>query len=128
MPRSAILLLVCAFLLAAGCAKEEPLLTAHIQATCRDCIVSYAAGTGQSRTDTLAGIVDPATGDTIAEEGSWNLRLKDGDNIFFRACRIREDTAYGPIELSVSGGVRPMQASADTAQRCAEINGLAFAP
>lgn len=123
-----VLVLVAMLLVAAGCAKEEPLITATLQASCRGCVVSYAAGAAQSKSDTLIGVVDPSTGDTLAEEGTWTLHLKDGDNLFFRACRMQEDTAYGDIQLRVSGGVRPMEATVDTTQACAEINQAAYAP
>lgn len=105
----------------AGCAKEEPAINATMQATCRNCIVSRAIGTAQSRKDTLRGIaVSP--GDTIPETRSWNMDLKEGDNIFLRACRLYEDTSYSGIELRVAGDVRPMQTSADTSAQCVEIN------
>jgi len=128
MPHLSVFVLVVMVLVAAGCAKEEPMLTATLQASCRDCVVTYAAGAAQSKSDTLIGTVDPSTGDTLAEEGTWTLHLKDGDNIFFRACRIREDTAFGEIRLRVSGGVRAMQATVDTSEACAEINRSAYAP
>ena len=121
-----LLVILAGVLLALGCAKEEPVLTATLHAKCRDCIVSYASGSSQSKKDTLVGIVDPGSGDTLVEERQWTVPLKDGDNIFLRACRIQTDTAFGDIELRVDGGVKPMQAQVDTTQECAEINQPAF--
>jgi hypothetical protein len=113
--------------LVAGCTKEKPAINATLQATCRNCIVSRAIGTEQSRKDTLRGTV-LGPGDTIAETGSWNMSLKDGDNIFLRACRLYEDTAYGGFELRVAGDVRPMSASGDTSAHCVEINAPGVKP
>lgn len=110
-----------------GCAKEEPLINATLQATCRNCIVSRAIGTVQSREDTLRGKV-VAPGDTIPETRTWNAELKEGDNIFLRACRLYEDTAYSGFELRVSGDVRPMAASGDTSALCVEINAPGLKP
>ncbi|HMN05382.1 MAG TPA: hypothetical protein PKD45_06615 [Flavobacteriales bacterium] len=107
--------------LAIGCAKEEPRLTASLHAKCKGCVVSYAGGVMQSKKDTLRGVVDPGTGDTLPEERSWKVEVKEGDNLFLRACRLDSaDTAFG-MELRVDGDVRPVQAYADTA-RCMEIN------
>lgn len=107
--------------MAIGCTKEEPSLTASLHAKCKGCVVSYAGGVMQSKKDTLTGAVDPGTGDTLPEERSWKVVLKEGDNLFFRACRLDSaDTAFG-LELWVDGDVRPMQANTDTTQ-CAEIN------
>jgi hypothetical protein len=104
-----------------GCKKEEPLINATLQATCRNCIVSRAIGTAQSRKDTLRGTV-VAPGDTLAETRAWNMELKEGDNIFLQACRLYEDTAYSGFELRVAGDVRPMAASGDTSAQCVDIN------
>ncbi len=106
-----------------GCTKEKPALNATMQATCRNCIVSRAIGTAQSRKDTLRGKV-LAPGDTVAETRQWTMEMKDGDNIFLRACRLYEDTAYSGIDLRVSGDVRPLSASGDTSAHCVEINAL----
>ena len=73
------------------------------------------------------GVVDSGTGDTLAEERQWAVQLKDGDNLFLRACRIRTDTAFGDINLWVDGDVRSLQAQVDTTQECAEINQAAYA-
>ena len=120
------LLILAGVLLAMGCAKEEPVLTATLHAKCRDCIVSYAPGAAQSKKDTLMGIVDPGTGDTLLEERQWTVQLKDGDNIFLRACRIRTDTAFGDIKVWVDGDLRPLQAQVDTTKQCVEINEAAY--
>ncbi|MBP8823560.1 MAG: hypothetical protein KBH07_07955 [Flavobacteriales bacterium] len=109
-------------LLASACTKEEPLYSATLHATCRDCVVSYAAGAAQSKKDTLHGVPDPATGDTMAETGQWTVQLKDGDNLFLRACRLHPDTNLGDLYVWVDGSVQPLEASADSAQDCAEIN------
>lgn len=108
--------------LSVGCAKEDPEYTASLHARCQGCVVSYAGGVFQSKKDTLYGLVDPATGDTIPEERHWTLPLKDGQNLFFRACRL-DSTALGTgIHLWVDGDVRSMAADAATGQDCAEIN------
>ncbi|MGB3525042.1 MAG: hypothetical protein WBB32_03630 [Flavobacteriales bacterium] len=117
-----LLVIFAGVLLSLGCAKEEPVLTATLHAKCRDCVVSYAAGAAQSKKDTLLGVVDPASGDTVAEEHQWSLQLKDGDHIYLRACRLRTDTAFGDIQVWVDGGVQSLQAQVDTTQECAEIN------
>jgi hypothetical protein len=115
------LLPVVLLLLASACKKEKPLLTARFQATCRNCIVSRAIGSDQSRKDTLRGIaVSP--GDTIAETRQWSMELQDGQNIFFRACRLYEDTSYGAMSLHVDGDVKPMDAQGDTSATCITIN------
>ncbi len=120
------LLILAGVLLTLGCAKEEPVLTATLHAKCRDCIVSYASGSSQSKKDTLMGVVDSGTGDTLAEERQWKVQMKDGDNLFLRACRIRTDTAFGDINLWVDGDVRSLQAQVDTTQECAEINQASY--
>lgn len=120
MKRPHVLFLLTA-VLATACAKEEPLLNATFHAKCRDCVVSYAGGVNGSRRDTLRGVPDGA-GDTLAEEGVWKVEVKDGDNLFLRACRIHTDTAFGAIELWIDGDVRPISTAADTAADCAEIN------
>lgn len=120
-PMRSLFILLLAGTLMPGCKKEEPLINATLQATCRNCIVSRATGSDQSRKDTLRGTV-VAPGDTIPETRQWKMELKDGDNIFLRACRLYEDTSYSGIELRVSGDVRPMQASGDTSAQCVEIN------
>lgn len=124
--RSLFVLLLAGTLLP-GCKQEEPLITATLQATCRNCIVSRAIGSDQSRKDTLRGKV-VAPGDTIPETRQWSMDLKDGDNIFLRACRLYEDTAYSGIELRVAGDVRPMAASGDTSAHCVEINAPGVKP
>lgn len=126
MQTRSLLVILTGVVLAFGCAKEEPALTATLHAKCRDCIVSYATGAFQSKKDTLMGVVDPGSGDTIPEERQWTVQLKDGDNLFLRACRIRTDTAFGDIKVWVDGGVRSMQAQVDATQECVEINQPAF--
>lgn len=113
--------------LASSCTKEEPKINATMQATCRNCIVSRAIGTAQSKKDTLLGTV-VAPGDTVPETRSWNMELTEGDNIFLRACRLRDDTSYSGIELRVAGDVRPMAASGDTSAHCVEINAPGVKP
>lgn len=114
-------------ILATACTKDEPVFNATYQTSCRDCVVSYAVGSAQSRVDTLLGVIDAGTGDTIAENWQWNTEFKDGDNLFLRACRIRTDTAFGDIVLHISGNLIPMDATVDTSATCAEINGPAQA-
>lgn len=129
--RHSWLLLLAGTLLAMACKEEEkPLLSATLHARCSGCVVRYAPGALQSKTDTLMGTVDPGTGDTLPGEGQWTLHLKDGDNLFFRACRLERDSGppvQGTLTLWVDGGVKPMQAATDTAA-CTAINGPAFAP
>lgn len=120
-------MLLVAGMILAGCAKEEPLINATLQATCRNCVVSRAIGTAQSKKDTLRGTV-VAPGDTVPVSRSWNMELKAGDNIFLRACRLYDDTAYGGFELRVAGDVRPMAASGDTSAHCVEINAPGLKP
>lgn len=115
-------------LLFPACTKEEPLYSATLHASCRDCVVSYAVGSAQSRKDTLHGMPDPATGDTVAETGQWTVQIKDGDNLFLRACRLRPDTTLGTLSVWVDGGVGPLEAHADTAQDCAGINQVVYLP
>src|SRR5690606_18476664 len=100
--RRTLLLPLAALLLATACKKEEPLITASFQATCRNCIVSRAIGSEQSRKDTLLGTV-LGPGDTVAVTRQWSMELQEDQNIFFRACRLYEDTSYGAMELRVSG-------------------------
>lgn len=122
-----MLIVLGAVLLASSCTKEEPMINATMQATCRNCIVSRAIGTAQSRKDTLRGTV-VAPGDTVPETRSWNMELKEGDNIFLRACRLYEDTSYSGVDLRVAGDVRPMSASGDTSAHCVEINAPGVKP
>lgn len=115
--------LLVAALLATGCAKEEVKeYTVSLEAKCRDCIVHYAAGAARSQIDTLLGNVDPSTGDTTVETANYQVIVKGSDNLFFRACRIRTDTAYGDMELKASGGIQPLSDLAGPAETCAEIN------
>ena len=116
-------------LLCFSCKKEEnPLLQATLHASCRDCVVSYAVGPAQSHEDTLHGIPVAGTTDTLPEVWQKSVELADGDNLFLRACRIRTDTAFGTISVSVDGGVRSLQASVDTTAECAGINQAGHAP
>ena len=119
--------IIAGVLLATACTKEKPLVAVVLHAKCRDCIVSYAAGVAQSKKDTLRARWDPAAGDSVPEEGQWTVHLQDGDNIFLKACRLGQDTAMGNIDLWVGGGVGAMEAHADTAQQCAQINQAAHA-
>ena len=119
LPLSALLLTLLSF----ACKKDEkPRLQATFHATCRDCVVSYAVGPEQSREDTLHGIPVAGTTDTLPEVWQKSVELSEGDNLFLRACRIRTDTAFGTISVSVDGGVRSLQAAVDTTAECAEIN------
>ena len=106
----------------AGCKKEEiKEYTVNLEATCWDCIVQYAAGPDRGLRDTLLGSVNGA-GDTLVETGSYSLVMKEGDALFFRACRIRPDTVFGNIALRASGAVQPISVVVDTSQTCAAIN------
>lgn len=121
--RRSIIRLLPIVLLGFACKKEDkPLLQATFHATCRDCVVRYAVGPAHSKVDTLMGVPVAGTSDTLAETGEWHVELTAGDNLFLRACRIRTDTAFGEITLKVDGDVRTLEASADTAAVCAEIN------
>lgn len=121
-----LLLLTGAFL-ASSCKKEDPMLKATLHAKCRECVVSYASGVSQSKKDTLLGVVDQGSGDTIAEERQWTLQLKDGDNIFLRACHLDSAMNAGALQVWIDGDVRPDQAQTDGTQGCAEINHTAHA-
>ena len=103
-----------------ACTKQKPILKATYKVSCRSCIVSYAVGPQQSHRDTLRGVVDPISGIPAIVQGSWPVELQDGDNIFLRGCQL-DSVFYGEIDLSVSGDVSPLSATA-TADSCAEIN------
>lgn len=113
------------FLMAVACTKEKPMLKATYHASCRACIVSYAVGPQQSHRDTLKGVLDPISGIPAVVEGSWQLDVQDGDNLFFRGCQL-DSVFYGEIDLTISGDVSPMSATA-TADSCAEINATGHA-
>lgn len=108
--------------LSAACTEKPERYSVTMQARCRDCVVSHAGGVAHADQDTLIGVPDPSTGDTVAEERSWKVELEDGANVFMRACRLHPDTAYGDIALSVTGEVRSISATADTSADCVEIN------
>lgn len=115
------LVLLAGILLAVGCKKEEMKeYTVNLEARCWDCIVQYAAGPDRGRRDTLLGSVEGT--DTLLETGHYNLIVKENDNIFFRACRIRPDTAFGDITLQAGGGIQALSATVGTDQDCATIN------
>ncbi len=126
MRRLCLLLLSGTFLFP-SCKKEDPVLKATLHAKCRDCVVKYASGVSQSKQDTLLGVVDQGTGDTLAEERQWTVQLKDGDNIFLRACRLDSATTQGALHVWMDGDVRPDQAQVDGTQECVEINHSAHA-
>lgn len=106
---------------ASACNKEEVKeYTANLKATCYDCIVQYAAGPARGIYDTLSGSVNGA--DTLRETGTYTMTMKEGDAIFFRACRINLDTVFGAIDLEVTGQLEPLSANVDTAFDCAVIN------
>lgn len=67
-------------------------------------------------------MVDPDTGDTIPEERQWKVHVKDGANLFLRACRLDSTGTGGGIDIWVDGEVRRMEASAAWDEDCAEIN------
>lgn len=119
----ALLRLLLLAVLVFGCTKEQPVWRATFHATCRDCVVHYATGTAQSRADTLLGVPVAGTSDTLAESASWTMDLKEGDNLFIRACRLRPDTVLGALSVRVDGDVRPMEAQTDTSD-CVEINAV----
>ncbi|HQW05292.1 MAG: hypothetical protein IPH05_04045 [Flavobacteriales bacterium] len=121
MPRSLFYLLVIAALLA-SCRKEVKEYKATLEASCYDCIVQYAAGSDRGLRDTLAGSVNTVTGDTFVEVGRYDLVMHEEEAIFFRACRIRPDSAYGDITLHASGDISPLSATADRNTECAVIN------
>lgn len=121
MRRLCLLLLFGTFLIS-SCKKEEPMLKATLHAKCRECIVSYASGVSQSKRDTLLGVIDPGSGDTIAEERQWTVQLKDGDNIFLRACHLDSAMTEGALQIWMDGDVRQDQASVGAGQMCTEIN------
>ncbi len=115
--------LILAVLLVLGCKKEEVKeYTVTLDASCWDCIVQYAAGPDRGLRDTLFGSVDEATGDTLVESGRYALVMKEGDDLFFRACRIRPDSVFGDIELRASGAVPTITVVVDTSEACATIN------
>lgn len=120
MPRLRPFLLAGA-LVVLGCKKEAPMLGATMQVTCRNCIVSRATGTAQSRVDTLIGTV-VAPGDTTAVTRQWKVEMKDGDNVFLRACKLYPDTAFGTMELRVFGDIRSLQANGGVTDSCVTIN------
>ena len=104
-----------------GCKKEQVKeYSANLKATCYDCIVQYAAGPARGLYDTLSGSINGT--DTLRETGVYTLTMKEGDAIFFRACRMDLDTVFGSIDLEVSGQLQPLSTSVDTASDCAVIN------
>lgn len=103
------------------------MLNATFHAKCRDCVVSYATGVSQSKKDTLLGVVDQGSGDTIPEERQWTLQLKDGDNLFIRACHLDSAMSSELLQVRVDGDVRPDQASSSGGEMCVEINHSAHA-
>jgi len=110
-------------LLVIGCKKEEVKeYTVTLDARCWDCIVQFATGPDRGQRDTLFGSINGT--DTLTEAGRYELVLKEGDNLFFRACRIRPDSAFGAIELQAGGGIEPLSASVDRDQECAAINAV----
>lgn len=98
------------------------MLKATLHAKCKDCLVSYAAGVSQSKHDTLLGIVDPGSGDIIADEHRWTVELMDGDNIFLRACHLDSAMTDGVLQIWMDGDVRSDQANGVAGQMCVEIN------
>ena len=115
------LVLLAGVLLAVGCKKEEVKeYTVELEARCWDCIVQYASGPDRGRRDTLLGSVEGT--DTLLETGHYQLVMKENESIFFRACRIRPDTAFGDITLQAGGGIQPLSAIVGQDQDCATIN------
>lgn len=115
-------LLAFLFVLSSGsCRKHEVKeYTANLKATCYDCIVQYAAGPARGIYDTLSGAINGD--DTLRETGTYTMTMKEGDAIFFRACRIDLDTVFGAIDLEVTGQLQPLSTTVDTAADCAVIN------
>jgi hypothetical protein len=109
-------------MLAIGACKKHEVkeYSAHLKATCYDCIVQYAAGPARGQYDTLSGSINGA--DTLRETGIYTMTMKEGDAIFFRACRIHLDTVFGNIDLEVTGELQPLYADVDTASDCAVLN------
>lgn len=109
-------------ILAAGACKKHEVkeYAANLKATCYDCIVQYAAGTARGQYDTLTGSINGD--DTLRETGIYTMTMKEGDALFFRACRINPDTVFGNIDLEVTGELQPLSAAVDTASDCAVIN------
>lgn len=115
-------LAVIPFILLAGACKKSDVreYTARLKATCYDCIVQYAAGPARGQYDTLSGSING--NDTLRETGMYSMTMKEGDALFFRACRINPDSIFGAIDLEVTGQLEPLSASVDTSQTCAVIN------
>lgn len=106
-----------------GCKKDDaPLLEALLRAECRDCLVRYATGVLQSKSDTLTFRIDPDNGDTLPGRGTWEVHVKEGENLFFQACYLEPDSAQGPILLQITGEAGTYEAAADTSAECAAIN------
>lgn len=108
-------------LLVVGC-KQDPVkqYTVTLNATCWDCAVTYAAGTDRGLTDTIPGTVTGS--DTTRGAAQYQLVLNEGENLYFRACRIRPDTTFGDIELRAAGEIQPLSAIAGPSVSCAVIN------
>lgn len=122
MKRLCSLFLLTPFLLP-SCKTEVKEYTATLDARCYDCIVQYAAGADRGIRDTLTGSVNAATGDTFTEAGQYRLVMREGEEIFFRACRMRPDSAaFGDIVLNVSGDVQPLSTTVDRDSECAVIS------
>lgn len=119
LPALGVALVIVACLVA--CTKEEAKeYRAELKATCYDCIVQYAAGPARGLYDTLSGSVNGT--DTLRETGTYTMTMKEGDAIFFRACRMNPDTAFGSIDLEVSGQLEPLNSNVAADADCAVIN------
>ncbi len=107
----------------AACKKDVKEYKITLDASCYDCIVQYAAGADRGIRDTLTGGVNAATGDTFTSSGQYDLVLLENEAIYFRACRMRPDSAaFGDIILLVTGQVVPISETAGMAEECAIIN------
>ncbi|MBL7952478.1 MAG: hypothetical protein JNM62_12255 [Flavobacteriales bacterium] len=105
----------------ASCKKPEVKeYTANLKATCYDCIVQYAAGPARGVYDTLSGTVEGT--DTLRQTGTYTMTMKEGDALFFRACRIDTDTAFGAIDLEVTGDLDALSITEDRNMDCAVLN------
>ncbi|HPF89304.1 MAG TPA: hypothetical protein PLL57_01420 [Flavobacteriales bacterium] len=109
-------------LLLPSCKKEQvKAYTVSLRATCYDCVMQYAAGPDRGRYDTLYGGIEGA--DTLRETGDYSLTMREGEDLFFRACRLTPDSGrFGPIDLEVAGQAQPFAVSVEREADCAVIN------
>jgi hypothetical protein len=111
----------------ASCAKDPARLNVTMKATCRMCAVEYV-NDGVTHRDTIIGQINAtwidgnAILDTMSATGTWNVVREDGEAVYLKACRLRNDSADGRITLRVEGDIRPLNFTASHPSACALID------